>query len=201
MKQEAPRELQGTETEGSDGVSPGVILVAEPHGPVFEGQEAVVGDGHLVGVAGQVLEHLFGSPEGWLGIDDPLFAAGLGQESVEGGLVGQRLQGSVEGQLAALEGLGEKGQKFTPEDPAQDTDREEELGRTGHPACSVQGQAAGGHHAVEVGMVVELLTPGMEQGEEADASPEVPGIGADLEEGLGGRLEEEAVNRSAVLEG
>ena len=84
---------------------------------------------------------------------------------------------------------------------AQGVNREEELGVTGHPACPVQGQATGGHHEVEVGMVVHLLAPGVEQGQEADASPEVPGVDGDFQEGMGGRLEEEAVDGSTVLQG
>jgi hypothetical protein len=38
----------------------------------FQNPRGVVGDGYAMGVAGQVVENVFGSPERWLGVDDPI---------------------------------------------------------------------------------------------------------------------------------
>jgi len=38
----------------------------------FQNPRGVVGDGYAMGVAGQVVENVFGSPELWLGVDDPI---------------------------------------------------------------------------------------------------------------------------------
>ena len=46
-------------------------------------------------------------------------------------------------------------------------------------------QAAGRNQAVQVGMKLQLLIPGMEYGENADASTEAVSIGGDLHQGLG----------------
>jgi hypothetical protein len=46
---------------------------------------------------------------------------------------------------------------------------------------------------VDVGVVLEVLPPGVEDGQEADLGPEVLGIGGDLLQGLGGGAEEKAV--------
>ena len=35
----------------------------------------MVGDGDAMGVAGQVVENMFGAAEGWLGVDDPVLLA------------------------------------------------------------------------------------------------------------------------------
>jgi hypothetical protein len=35
----------------------------------------MVGDGDAMGVAGQVVENMFGAAEGWLGVDDPVLPA------------------------------------------------------------------------------------------------------------------------------
>ena len=50
----------------------GVVSPAKGHAIVLEGHEAVVGDGDAMGVAGQVVENMFGAAEGWLGVDDPV---------------------------------------------------------------------------------------------------------------------------------
>ena len=40
----------------------------------------MVGDGYAMGVAGQVVENMFGAAEGWLGIDDPVLLDQLPEE-------------------------------------------------------------------------------------------------------------------------
>ena len=41
---------------------------------VGEGDQAMVGDGHAMGVAAQILEDIFGAAEGWFRVDDPVFS-------------------------------------------------------------------------------------------------------------------------------
>jgi hypothetical protein len=43
----------------------------------------MVGDGDAMGVARQVVENVFGTTEGWLGIYDPVLLAQLPEEIVE----------------------------------------------------------------------------------------------------------------------
>ena len=61
----------------------GVVSPAEGDATVFESHQAMVGDGDAVGVAGQVVEHMVGSAEGWLGIDDPVLLTELAEEVAE----------------------------------------------------------------------------------------------------------------------
>ncbi len=49
----------------------GIILPAEGHLAVLQRNKALVGDGHAMGVARQVLQDLLGSSKGWFGIDHP----------------------------------------------------------------------------------------------------------------------------------
>ena len=46
----------------------GIVSLAEGDAIVGEGHEAMVGDGDAMGVAGQVVENLFGTAEGRLGV-------------------------------------------------------------------------------------------------------------------------------------
>ena len=81
----------------------GIILPAKSNLILCESHEAVVGDGHAMGVAGEIAEHMMRTAEGWLGVDDPVLTEQGAQERVEGLLVGKGLKSSSEGELVLLE--------------------------------------------------------------------------------------------------
>lgn len=60
------------------------ILVTEPHLVVFQGNDAVVGDGDPVDIAGEVGEHLFRLFEGRPGEDDPVLFPDLSGKGCRG---------------------------------------------------------------------------------------------------------------------
>ena len=68
------------------------------------------------------------------------------------------------------------------------------------PAGVVWREAAGSKHAVDMGMVLQALIPGMEHAEEADLRAKVPGIASDLKQSLSASLKQEAINQLLVLE-
>ncbi len=51
---------------------------------VLEGHEAMVGEGDAMGVACEIVENLFGTAEGWLGVDDPILLAKLPEKVAKG---------------------------------------------------------------------------------------------------------------------
>src|SRR5439155_15386851 len=61
VEQEATNELLRLQVENFDPVLVGIVLPAEVDAPVFETEEALVGEGHPVGIAAQVVEDLLGS--------------------------------------------------------------------------------------------------------------------------------------------
>ena len=61
-----------TERHSSLLISVGIIFPAESNLVMLESHEAVVGDGHAMGVAGEIAEHMMGTAKRWLGIDDPV---------------------------------------------------------------------------------------------------------------------------------
>ena len=69
-----------------------------------------------------------------------------------------------------------------------------------HPVRVVVGEAAGGHDAVDMRMVLQLLIPGVEDTEETDLSAQTPGIRGDLHQCLGTGAEEQAVDHFFVLQ-
>ena len=107
VEQEASDELIGGDGNGAVARLIGVPGLATPEGDgaAVEGEDAAVGDGDPVGVARQVAEHLLRSAEGWLGVDDPVLAAGFADDIAEGGVVGEAGGGSVEDEQAPAVGL------------------------------------------------------------------------------------------------
>jgi hypothetical protein len=83
VKQESAQELIGG--NGHDLLLAAVSIVspAEADAIVLEGHETMVGDGDAVGVAGQVVENMFGATEGWLGVDHPVLLVEFGEEVAE----------------------------------------------------------------------------------------------------------------------
>jgi hypothetical protein len=64
MEHQTPQEFHGRERQGTQAVATLGILVAEGHLAILQGDETVIGDGHTVGIAGQVLEDVLGLLEG-----------------------------------------------------------------------------------------------------------------------------------------
>ncbi len=84
-----------------------------------------------------------------------------------------------------MKGGLESGDKLAAEDTAEHFDGKEEGAARGDPAGVVRSETAGGNHAVDMGMMLQSLIPGMEHAEEADLGTEVTGIASDLQQGLG----------------
>jgi hypothetical protein len=103
VEQEAAQELLRTKRHDSLLTSMGIIFPAESNLVMVESHEAVVGDGHSMGVAGEIAEHMMGTAEGGLGVDDPVLTEQGAQEGAEGFFVFERLERSGEGELVLLE--------------------------------------------------------------------------------------------------
>ena len=58
----------------------------------------------------------------------------------------------------------------------------------GMPMGAVVGDTATGDEAVHVGMIMELLRPGVQNGKDADSAADEAGIAGDLDDGLRCRL-------------
>ena len=68
-------------------------------------EESMIGNCHAVGIASQVLKHMFRPAKGCLGVNDPVLPKQSAQEGCKCVLISQRLTLAVEGQLLSLKGL------------------------------------------------------------------------------------------------
>jgi len=69
-----------------------------------------------------------------------------------------------------------------------------------NPACVIRGQTAGRDDAVHVRMVQEILTPGVQNAEEADLSSQMAWVRGDLLQGFGTGAEQQVVKNLLVLQ-
>ena len=100
MQQEATDELERFERHDLGLAVMAIILPAEGDMLVSYADQAGVGDRDAMGVAAEIGQHLSGTAEGRLGIDDPFDAPEVAQAAGEGG--GLREPGKIaEGRLAA----------------------------------------------------------------------------------------------------
>src|SRR5215467_2838531 len=109
VQQETTDELNRIEAHDLDAVFVSGIPPAEPHLSIPQAEQSAIGDGNPVGVACQVLQHVVGTTERWLGIDHPLFAAQPREHGVEACGVSQRSQSSRKAQLLVSVSLLEEG--------------------------------------------------------------------------------------------
>jgi hypothetical protein len=95
--------------------------------------------------------------------------------------------------------------EFAAEHTTQHTDREQKgllklptsLARD--PSCSIERETAAWHHAMQVGMMHQVLSPGVKHGQQADIGSQVLGITSHLLKGLGGSPKQNVVNHLSVL--
>lgn len=86
-------------------------------------------------------------------------------------------------------------EKLAAKDAAEDLDGEEEGIFRMNPVRVAWIEAAGGNDAVEMRMQSEVLSPGVQNAEEADLGSEVLGVGRNFEHGLSAGAEEQIVEQ------
>ena len=74
VQKETAQELGGAKSHFTLLAAAGVILPAESHVLLLEGQQAMIGNSHAMGVATEIVQHLQGTAESGLGIDHPVVA-------------------------------------------------------------------------------------------------------------------------------
>src|SRR4029453_13319255 len=135
-----------------------VIFPAKSDLPVLHADQSMVGVGAPVGVAGPILEHMFGPAEGLSDINHPPMCMQGVQESRKGARPGQPSQRAVEREFLLAEEAFQGVAEFAAETHAQSLLRKKEAGPVGpNPAVAAGREAARRHDAVDVRMVNERL--------------------------------------------
>ena len=83
VEQETADELDRIEGHGLGAGVIGIVFPVEADAAVFQGSKAMVGNGHAVRVARQILEHAAGSTERRLDVNDPFEFSGCFTQGLE----------------------------------------------------------------------------------------------------------------------
>ena len=121
----------------------------------------MVGDGHAMGVAAQILEHKLWATEGWFQIDDPVFSVEGSQPGGKDLRLSEECELSVETKLTFAEGLLESVDKFPTKNLPQHGARKKVPLGCGNPVSAIERQPAGGNDTMDMRVNVEFLTPGV----------------------------------------
>src|SRR5271169_1718742 len=146
MQEEAAQELiQGY---GQQFLLIVVSRVPPAKGDLAVGQrdQSMVGDGDAMGVTAEIVEHILAAPEGWLGVDYPVFAK---QRSQPGGEeFGLREPRQIPGKVQLVSLKGQLAAKHLPEHG----NGEKEARVRSNPAGVIEREPAGGNNAVDMRM-------------------------------------------------
>ena len=127
VKQEAADELDRVEGHDCTTVVMSGVPPAKSHLSLVEAEESSVGDGDAVGVAGQVLQHVFRTAEGRLGVDHPLLVAHDREQGVKCTWLRERSQRAGEAEFVVSIALPEEGEQLAAEHAAEHTYRQKEV--------------------------------------------------------------------------
>src|SRR6267378_1831845 len=100
MDEKSANELDGFKRHRFGLVAISVVPECEGDSTILQRHDATVGNGHAVGVAGQILERLFGSSKRRLGVNDPLLLTDSLAKCFKSRRSCQGLQLAVEPKLA-----------------------------------------------------------------------------------------------------
>lgn len=126
VQEEAAQELHGIEGHDPLLSSVGIITPSEADVLAVEGCDAVVADGHAVGVSAEVAQDMFRSAEGRLGIDEPSLPGQLRDQLLEPRSITEiACRTSQVEQVLTVE-MAKSGEKLLAEDGAQNGNRQRE---------------------------------------------------------------------------
>jgi len=179
MLEEPSNELEGAEGHSSPSLAMG-LLVSEEYGIVLDLQDSAVGDGDAEDIGGEVLDRVRAISHS-LGVDIPGDVPDLGADLVQEPCLFH---------FVAELGSEEDGQSF---------DGEEEVEVGGVPGVVLGRDGSSWDDVMDVGVVVELTSPGVEDTEEAwEIGSDVLGIGSQDGHSLG-RGCEQGIVRGALV--
>ena len=171
--QEAGDEFGARNVHGPFRAALRIAAHAQGHGVISDAEDALIGDGHSMGITTQIFQHLRRSAHWLLGIDHPVMLVQLGQELLPN-TGGKRC---VLAQWAGGALLLQRGDELAAEHFGEGLDRKQEAPPWPHP-LSRSGQRATGDQGMHVQMATEVLLPGVQYQTEGRRPPSQRGLAA-----------------------
>jgi hypothetical protein len=124
-----------------------------------ETDQAVIGDRHAMGIAGEIVKHLFGPAERRLRVHHPFRFRGRSEIGSEGVGIAQGFELRVEVQFTGMEGTPQLFEEESPKEPGEHAHGQEETRPASDPVLPIGGDAATGYYTVHMGMMQQGLSP------------------------------------------
>lgn len=179
MLEEAAEELQDLQRGGA--VEVGAVLpILKRDATLFDLEDAAIGDGDLEDIGREVFQRGVAFTDG-LGVDIPVEGPDFGVDSIEEA------------------GFFHSVTELSPVDGGEGLDGDVEVLTGRKPAGAVVAQAAARDDVVDVGVVLELTAPGLQDTEEArELGADETGIVGQPLQGIGGSLKQGVVGNLLV---
>src|SRR5579864_1653344 len=177
MQEEAAEEVHSVEGHDALLAAVGIIAPEEADALPVECGDAVVRDGHAMGVAAEVAQHMLGSAEGRLGMDVPVLFAELRDQLLERRRITEGSGRASQVKQAFAVEVAESVKELLAEDGAQNPNRHEKHRMAGmNPALVIGRQSAAGNDCMDMVMGQQVRSPCVQDGEESDLCTEALGI-------------------------
>ena len=160
----------------------------------------MVGDGDTVGVGTEIAQGMLRTSEGSFAVDDPIMAKQLPEPGGEDLGLSEELEVAVEAELALGEDALQRVHKLAAKHPAQHLVGKKERGAGLDPAGVISGHPTGREYAMDMGMKLELLIPGVQYAEETDVGAQMLGIKGHFKQSFSAGVEQEIVDYLLVLQ-
>ena len=126
MQQESAQKFVGGDGHFARLFAVGVVFPKECDVAVGHGHETVVGNGHAVRIARQILEYMFWSAKWRLGVDDPILPEQLPEKRVKWFGLAQRFDPPMEAELLLAEEALQAGDKLATKNATKHADGKKE---------------------------------------------------------------------------
>lgn len=164
---------------------------------IGNGKDPGIGDGDAVGIAAKVFDSIPEPVKGLFNEGAPVFPVKGVTERKELRRKGKGGTSSGKGESTVPEELFQKGKKLTLELVAKDVDRNKE-GIRRFFQLPVSGQTAAGNDAVNVRVVIERLSPGMQDLDNAGSGAKKLRVGGKFQQSLGRSPVEKIVKKLLI---
>ena len=173
MKQEPSDELIGFKGHDFRFVVIGVVPPSKRDGVVFKFHKPVVADRDPVGVSAEIIQNVLGLLERLFAVDDPVLFVQIGDQGIEGPRRRKVTYGAGVGKFVLGTELFQISDELPSKELRHHIDVDEKIISATPPLSAVKGQSSAGNDAVNMRMVYEVLTPGVQNANKPDCRPQM----------------------------
>ena len=198
VQEEAPQEFVDVYRQRAHLTPVAIVLPPKRDRVVGDVDESVIRDGDAVGVPREVVQDMGGAAKRRLRVDHPRLVMQRSEPPAKRGRGCQRLQGPWKREPSLTPRPAQPGDEFSAKDLPQHLHRQKELRSRVDPPRPIGRQAARRDHAVDMRVMLQALSPGVEDHQSTNRRAQAGRIRRDLQQRRGGGLKQEVVDDALI---